>query len=257
MISTEDEVSLTKRIKDGDQVALDKLVKANLRFVVSVAKQYHRSGMMTLGDLISEGNVGLIRAAKKFDETRGFKFISYAVWWIRQSIMEGLSKRSRMIRLPSNMINCKVRSSHVTSKFEQEYQREPTDEELAEIMGITTHLIKDANRWGNKLSLDASFNLDDSHSLLDVIPDRNSMVPIDSLLNDSLKIEVSRLLSKLGQRESEILKLTYGLCEREIKDPSEIAAIFGISKERVRQIKEKALAFLQNWNMETLLENGN
>lgn len=241
LISAETEVELAKRIRNGDHQALDKLTKANLRFVVSVAKQYQNNGL-TLGDLINEGNLGLIRAAKRFDETRGFKFISYAVWWIRQSIIQALADQSRIVRLPLNRVNALNKISKTISGLEQKFQREPSAEELAEVMGITTEeILVNMKSSGRHVSMDAPFaHGEDSNSLLDVLRDGNEETPDAALMAGSLIAEVQRALATLPARESQVLGLYFGLNSTQSMTLEEIGEMFNLTRERVRQIKEKA-----------------
>lgn len=241
LITAEEEVKLAKRIREGDEIALEKLVKANLRFVVSVAKQYQQNGM-TLGDLINEGNLGLIKAAGRFDETRGFKFISYAVWWIRQVIMQALSEQSRIVRLPLNRVSSLNKINKTFSDLEQKYQREPTHEELAEVMDITTEEVSKINSHkGRRVSMDAPMGNDaDAGTLLDVMADENSVGPDSDLMNLSLKKEIQVSLSQLTERESTILSLYYGLSGGHAISLHDISEKFDLTPERVRQIKDKA-----------------
>jgi RNA polymerase primary sigma factor len=247
LLLPEEEVELARRIKQGDQIALERLVKANLRFVVSVAKQYHHS-KVPLNDLINEGNLGLIKAAKMYDETKGFKFISYAVWWIRQSIMDALNNTSRIVRIPANKIGELSKISQASSLMEQKFEREPTIEEVAEFMGINVDDIKSANTASiRQSSLDAPFEEDEGNSLLDVIsnPDADAA---DTLLTDkdSLRIELERLLSVLSEREREVIKQAFGLGYEYTLSLEDIADNLGLTRERVRQIKESALRKLRN-----------
>jgi RNA polymerase primary sigma factor len=240
MVTTEMEVELAQRIKQGDQVALDKLAKANLRFVVSVAKQYQNYGL-TLNDLINEGNVGLIKAAQRFDETRGFKFISYAVWWIRQAIMQALAEQSRIVRLPLNRIVSLNKITKAVSSLEQKYEREPTARELGEILNVTEGEVTDNMRLsGRHVSMDAPFEQGESNSLLDVLIDETSIKPDSGLMVDSLQQEISRALGTLTQREAEVMIYYYGLNGNTSLSLDEIGEKFLITSERVRQIKEKA-----------------
>ena len=247
LISAEVEVELARRIREGDQVAMEKLTKANLRFVVSVAKQYQNSGL-TLGDLINEGNLGLIKAAKRFDETRGFKFISYAVWWIRQSIMQALAEQSRIVRLPLNRVSSLNKISKTFSDLEQKFQREPLPEEMAEVIGVSTQDVQDNLKVaGRHVSMDAPFAQgEDNNSLLDVLSDTNEARPDAGLLSDSLIEEVQRALSTLPARESEVLGMYFGLNSTEAMTLEEIGEKFNLTRERVRQIKEKATRRLKN-----------
>jgi RNA polymerase primary sigma factor len=240
LITSEVEVQLAKRIREGDQVALEKLTKANLRFVVSVAKQYQNHGL-TLGDLINEGNLGLIKAAKRFDETRGFKFISYAVWWIRQSIMQALAEQSRIVRLPLNRVSTLTRIAKGFSELEQKFQREPSTEELSELIGVTNEeVIENLKVSGRHVSMDAPFAQGEENNLLDVLTDANEDKPDSNLLADSLKMEIQRALSTLPSREAQVLGLYFGLNGDHPMTLEEIGEAFGLTRERVRQIKEKA-----------------
>jgi RNA polymerase primary sigma factor len=240
LITADEEVNLVKRIREGDTIALEKLTKANLRFVVSVAKQYQNYGL-TLGDLISEGNLGLIKAAKKFDETRGFKFISYAVWWIRQAIMQALAEQSRIVRLPSNRIGGLNKLLKTFSILEQEFQRDPTTEELAETIGVNEYEIAQTQKnAGKHLSVNAAFQEGEENSLLDVLIDSSCEMPDSKLISDSLKIEIRRVLSKLPIRECEVVTLYFGLEGNMPMALEELSERFHLTKERVRQIKEKA-----------------
>jgi RNA polymerase primary sigma factor len=240
------EVELAKRIRQGDQVALEKLTKANLRFVVSVAKQYQNNGL-TLGDLINEGNLGLIKAAKRFDEKRGFKFISYAVWWIRQSIMQALAEQSRIVRLPLNRVGSLSKISKTFSDLEQKFQREPSTEEIAEVIGVTTdEVLANQRVAGRHVSMDAPFAQGEDGSLLDVLSDANESNPEKQLMTDSLTQEVQRALATLTARESEVIGLYFGLNNNISMTLEEIAEKFNLTRERVRQIKEKATRRLRH-----------
>jgi RNA polymerase primary sigma factor len=246
MITADQEVELAQRIKAGDKVALEKLTKANLRFVVSVAKQY-QNGSMTLGDLINEGNLGLIKAAERFDETRGFKFISYAVWWIRQSIIQALAEHSRIVRLPLNRVSSLNKISKTFSELEQKYEREPTDEELASVMDITEEEVKKNRMASNKkVSVDAPFINGDGGCLLDIMEDDQEAPTDSSLVQDSLQKEVQRALSVLSTRESEVIASFYGLYNQAPMSLEEISYQYGLTRERVRQIKEKATKKLRH-----------
>jgi RNA polymerase primary sigma factor len=246
LITSEVEVELAKRIRDGDPIALEKLTKANLRFVVSVAKQYQNNGL-TLGDLINEGNLGLIKAAKRFDEKRGFKFISYAVWWIRQSIMQALAEQSRIVRLPLNRVGSLNKISRTFSELEQKFQREPSAQELADVIGTTMQEVLDNLKVsGRHVSMDAPFIQGEENSLLDVLTDDNEDKPDSGLLADSLKMEVQRALSTLTQRESQVLGLYFGLGGNSPMTLEEIGDKFCLTRERVRQIKEKATRRLRH-----------
>jgi RNA polymerase primary sigma factor len=239
-------VELAKRIREGDQIALEKMIKANLRFVVSVAKQYQNNGL-TLGDLINEGNLGLIKAAKRFDETRGFKFISYAVWWIRQSIMQALAEQSRIVRLPLNRVGSMNKISRTFSDLEQKFQREPTAEELAHVLDLTVKEVNSALKTsGRHLSIDAPFSQNEEGSLLDVLENDGEVTPDSKLMADSLRREVQRALSTLTQREAEVMSSYYGLNGTQAMSLEEIGEKFNLTRERVRQIKEKATRRLKH-----------
>lgn len=244
LITVAEEVELAQRIKKGDKAALEKLTKANLRFVVSVAKQYQNQGL-SLPDLINEGNLGLIRAAKKFDETRGFKFISYAVWWIRQSILQALAEQSRIVRLPLNQVGSLNKITKELSRFEQENERRPSPEELAERLDISVDKITDTLKVsGRHISVDAPFVEGEDNSLLDVLPNEDSPMADSTLNKESLSIEVDRALHQLYDREREILKMFFGIGCQEMT-LEEIGAKFDLTRERVRQIKEKAIRRLK------------
>jgi RNA polymerase primary sigma factor len=246
LITSEEEVELAKRIRDGDQIALEKLTKANLRFVVSVAKQYQNHGL-TLGDLINEGNLGLIKAAQRFDETRGFKFISYAVWWIRQSIMQALAEQSRIVRLPLNRVGTLNKISKTFSDLEQRFQREPSPEELAEVLDITTEEVSDTLKIsGRHVSMDAPFAQGEENGLLDVLENDSEGTPDAELMMDSLRKEVKRALSTLTQREAEVIVYYFGLNGENPMTLEEIGEKFNLTRERVRQIKEKATRRLRH-----------
>lgn len=244
LISVSEEVELAQRIKKGDHAALEKLTKANLRFVVSVAKQYQNQGL-SLPDLINEGNLGLIRAAQKFDETRGFKFISYAVWWIRQSILQALAEQSRIVRLPLNQVGSLNKITKELSKFEQEYERRPSPEELAARLDMPVDKVSDTLKVsGRHISVDAPFVDGEDNSLLDVIPNDDSPMADASLNQESLSKEVDRALKQLYDREREILKMFFGIGCQEMT-LEEIGQKFDLTRERVRQIKEKAIRRLK------------
>jgi RNA polymerase primary sigma factor len=239
LISANEEVLLAKRIREGDQMALEKLTKANLRFVVSVAKQYQHKGI-SLGDLINEGNTGLIRAATRFDETRGFKFISYAVWWIRQSIIQALAEQSRIVRLPLNRVSSLNKIFKTFSILEQEYQREPTAEELAEVLDMRIEdVVNNLKISGHQVSVDAPILSGEDMSLLDIM-ENDHKTPDSDLMMDSLRGEIKRALSTLMQRESDVIAFYFGLNGKNKMNLEEIGAKFGLTRERVRQIKEKA-----------------
>lgn len=246
LITSEEEVTLARRIKMGDQAALERLTKANLRFVVSVAKQYQNQGL-SLPDLINEGNLGLIKAVKRFDETRGFKFISYAVWWIRQSIMQSLAEQARIVRLPVNQLGSVNRIKRAFSQLEQQFEREPSHKELGEALEIPEESVAHAMRIsGRHISVDAPLGSDDEHNLLDVLENTDSPHADKLLMRESLFHEINRSLSTLTQRESDIVKLFYGIGCVHAFTLEEIADKFELTKERVRQIKEKAIRRLRN-----------
>ena len=245
LVSPEEEVELAQRIRKGDQRALEKLTRANLRFVVSVAKQYQNQGL-SLPDLINEGNLGLIKAAEKFDETRGFKFISYAVWWIRQSILQALAEQSRIVRLPLNQVGSLNKINKALSKFEQENERQPSSEELSEMIDVPKDKISDTLRVsGRHVSVDAPFVVGEDNSLLDVLPNDDSPSADRGLVNESLSTEIERALSTLSSREREIIKSFFGIGCQEMT-LEEIGERFGLTRERVRQIKEKAIRRLKS-----------
>ena len=244
LISVSEEVELAQRIKKGDRAALEKLTKANLRFVVSVAKQYQNQGL-SLPDLINEGNLGLIRAAQKFDETRGFKFISYAVWWIRQSILQALAEQSRIVRLPLNQVGSLNKITKEMSRFEQENERRPSTEELAERLDMPVDKISDTIQvTGRHISVDAPFVEGEDNSLLDVLNNDDSPMADANLNQESLSKEVDRALKQLYDRERDILKMFFGIGCQEMT-LEEIGAKFDLTRERVRQIKEKAIRRLK------------
>lgn len=246
LITSDEEVVLAQRIREGDPIALEKLTKANLRFVVSVAKQYQNNGL-TLGDLINEGNVGLIKAAKRFDEKRGFKFISYAVWWIRQSIMQALAEQSRIVRLPLNRVGSLNKISKTFSDLEQKFQREPSTEELADVLQVTTEEVADTLKVGGRhVSMNAPFVQGEENSLLDVLENDSEETPDSGLMIDSLRREVVRALSTLTQRESDVIAYYFGLNGKQALTLEEIGEKFNLTRERVRQIKEKATRRLRH-----------
>ncbi len=254
LITVEEEVELAQRIRKGDRVALEKLTRANLRFVVSVAKQYQNQGL-SLPDLINEGNLGLIKAAEKFDETRGFKFISYAVWWIRQSILQALAEQSRIVRLPLNQVGSLNKISKAFSKFEQENERRPSPEELADELEIPVDKISDTLKVsGRHISVDAPFVEGEDNSLLDVLVNDDSPMADRSLVNESLAREIDRALSTLTEREKEIIQMFFGIGQQEMT-LEEIGDKFGLTRERVRQIKEKAIRRLRQSNRSKLLKS--
>ncbi|MBO7145431.1 MAG: sigma-70 family RNA polymerase sigma factor [Salinivirgaceae bacterium] len=253
LITVEEEVELAQRIRKGDRLALEKLTKANLRFVVSVAKQYQNQGL-SLPDLINEGNLGLIKAAEKFDETRGFKFISYAVWWIRQSILQALAEQSRIVRLPLNQVGSLNKINKAYSKFEQENERVPSPEELAAMMDLPKEKIIDTLRVsGRHVSVDAPFVEGEDNSLLDVLENKDSPIADDMLMNESLSREIERSLATLTERERDIIRLFFGIGCQEMT-LEEIGEKFGLTRERVRQIKEKAIRRLRHTSRSKLLK---
>jgi RNA polymerase primary sigma factor len=254
LISVEEEVDLAQRIKKGDHEALEKLTRANLRFVVSVAKQYQNQGL-TLPDLINEGNLGLIKAAEKFDETRGFKFISYAVWWIRQSILQALAEQSRIVRLPLNQVGSLNKINKAFSRFEQEFERAPSPEELADALELPKEKVSDTMRVsGRHVSVDAPFVDGEDNSLLDVLPNNDSPNADNTLLNESLIKEIERALATLTERERDIIRLFFGIGIQEMT-LEEIGEKFGLTRERVRQIKEKAIRRLRHTSRSKLLKS--
>ena len=253
LITVEEEVELAQRIRKGDQRALEKLTRANLRFVVSVAKQYQNQGL-SLPALINEGNLGLIKAAEKFDETRGFKFISYAVWWIRQSILQALAEQSRIVRLPLNQVGSLNKINKAFSRFEQEHERRPSPEELAETLDLPAEKVADTLRVsGRHISVDAPFVEGEDNSLLDVLVNDDSPVADKTLINESLSTEVERALATLTERERDIIRLFFGINCQEMT-LEEIGEKFGLTRERVRQIKEKAIRRLRHSSRSKLLK---
>lgn len=254
LITVEEEVELAQRIKQGDERALEKLTRANLRFVVSVAKQYQNQGL-SLPDLINEGNLGLIKAAEKFDETRGFKFISYAVWWIRQSILQALAEQSRIVRLPLNQVGSLNKINKAFNKFEQENERKPSAEELADQLDLPADKVADTLRVsGRHISVDAPFVEGEDNNLLDVLVNSDSPNADRQLINESLSREIERALSTLTERESDIVKLFFGIGCQEMT-LEEIGERFGLTRERVRQIKEKAIRRLRHNSRSKLLKS--
>ncbi len=253
LITVEEEVELAQRIKKGDQTAIEKLTRANLRFVVSVAKQYQNQGL-SLPDLINEGNLGLIKAAEKFDETRGFKFISYAVWWIRQSIMQAINEQSRIVRLPLNQVSSLSKYHKAVAEFEQKFQRRPTEEELSEVLEIPKNKIMDTMKVsGRHVSVDAPFAEGEDNSLLDVLEDSDSPIADRGLIHESLQREIDRSLATLTERERTILRLSFGLGGAEMS-LEEIGQQFDLTRERVRQIREKAIKRLRTTSRSNLLK---
>ena len=254
LITAEQEVELAQRIKQGDQVALEKLTKANLRFVVSVAKQYQNQGL-TLPDLINEGNLGLIKAAQRFDETRGFKFISYAVWWIRQSILQALAEQSRIVRLPLNQVGSLNKINEAFSKLEQEFERPPSSDELATALDLPEEKVKDTMKVsGRHVSVDAPFAEGEDNSLLDVMVNNDSPKADIELMRESLQREIERSLSTLTDREKDVVMLFFGIGMQHGLTLEEIGAKFDLTRERVRQIKEKAIRRLRHNSRSKLLK---
>jgi len=246
LLTPDEEVILAQKIRNGDQLSLERLTKANLRFVVSVAKQYQNQGL-SLGDLINEGNLGLIKAAQRFDETRGFKFISYAVWWIRQSILQALAEQSRIVRLPLNRVGSLNKISKTFSELEQRFEREPSPEELAEVLEISSSEVVDTMKIsGRHVSMDAPFVQGEENSLLDVLENETEDKPDSGLVNESLRKEVQRALSTLTQREADVISLYFGLNGEHAMTLEEIGEKFNLTRERVRQIKEKAIRRLRH-----------
>ncbi len=255
MVTAEEEAILARRIREGDQEALNKLTRANLRFVVSVAKQYQNQGL-SLPDLFNEGNVGLIKAASRFDETRGFKFISYAVWWIRQSILQAIAEQARIVRLPLNQVGSLRRINKVFAKLEQEYEREPSTEEIAEIMEVPIEKIAETLKApGKHISMDAPFVGNEESTLLDVIENTDSPEADSGLMNESLNKEIERSLRTLSEREREVVKMFYGIGINHNLSMDEIGVLLGLTRERVRQIKEKAIRRLRNNSRKRLLKD--
>lgn len=253
LITAEEEVNLAQRIKQGDQAALEKLTRANLRFVVSVSKQYQNQGL-SLPDLINEGNLGLIKAAQRFDETRGFKFISYAVWWIRQSILQAIAEHSRIVRLPLNQVGSLNKLNKAFSKLEQEFEREPTEEELAQLLDLPEDKIKDSIMIaGRHVSMDAPLVQGEESTLYDVMVNSDSPKADLDLMKESLQTEIERTLDTLSEREKEIIKLYFGIGMNHGLTIDEIGEKFDLTRERVRQIKEKALKRLRQSTRSKLL----
>lgn len=244
LLTLDEEIELSQRIRQGDKAALDRLVKGNLRFVVSVSKQYQNQGL-TLSDLITEGNIGLIKAAEKFDETRGFKFISYAVWWIRQSILQALAEQSRIVRLPLNQVGALNRMNKAMQKFEQENERRPSPEELAELTNLPEDKISDTLRSGGRhVSVDAPFQEGEDNTLLDVMTNPDMPLADFQMMDESLSTEIDRVLATLPHREEEVLRASFGIGKREMT-LEEIGDELGLTRERVRQIREKAIRKLR------------
>ncbi len=254
LITADEEVQLAQRIKQGDKLALEKLTKANLRFVVSVSKQYQNQGL-SLQDLINEGNLGLIKAAQRFDETRGFKFISYAVWWIRQSIMQALAEQSRIVRLPLNRIGTLNKINRAYQKLEQEFEREPNSREIANMLQVDEDEIRSSIKdAGRHVSMDAPIITDEETSLIDVLHSDDTPHPDKDLIHDSLKIEIERAISTLTAREADVLRSYYGLNSTIPLSLEEIADKYELTRERVRQIKERAIRRLKQSSRSNLLK---
>ncbi|MBN1637480.1 MAG: RNA polymerase sigma factor RpoD/SigA [Ignavibacteriales bacterium] len=245
LLTPQEEIDLAIKIKKGDQFALDRLVRCNLRFVVSVAKQFQNQGL-SLGDLINEGNLGLIKAAKRFDETRGFKFISYAVWWIRQAILQAIAEQTRVVRIPMNKQGNLVKVNKAISKIEQEFERQPSESELAEMLEMNVSEITDTLKVsGRQVSVDAPFSQNEDNGYLDVLKN-DSPSPDEKLMGESLRVEIDRALSTLSEKESEVIRLYFGLNREHCLTLEEIGEKFDLTRERVRQIKEKAIRRLKH-----------
>ncbi|MBQ7422786.1 MAG: sigma-70 family RNA polymerase sigma factor [Prevotella sp.] len=254
LLSVEEEVELAQKIRKGDRKALERLTKANLRFVVSVAKQYQNQGL-SLPDLINEGNMGLIKAAEKFDETRGFKFISYAVWWIRQSILQAIAEQSRIVRLPLNQVGSVNKITRAYNQFEQEHERRPSVNEIAESVDLPEEKIADAMKVNTRhVSVDAPFAEGEDNSLLDILPNNDSPMADNELVKESLREEINRALQTLNERERNIIEAFFGINQPEMT-LEEIGGKFGLTRERVRQIKEKAIRRLRNSTKNKLLKS--
>ena len=255
LITAEEEVELAQRIRQGDKIALEKLTKANLRFVVSVSKQYQNQGL-SLPDLINEGNLGLIKAAQRFDETRGFKFISYAVWWIRQSILQALAEQSRIVRLPLNKIGSINKINKTYAKLEQEFEREPNAEEIAEALDITEAEVKESMKnAGRHVSMDAPLVQDEDNNMYDVLKSDEVVTPETELLYESLRKEIDRAISTLTPREADVVRLYFGLNGSHPMTLEEIGEKFDLTRERVRQIKEKAIRRLKHASRSKILKS--
>ncbi|HEX7412030.1 MAG TPA: sigma-70 family RNA polymerase sigma factor [Bacteroidales bacterium] len=254
LITADEEVALAQRIKQGDRAALEKLTKANLRFVVSVSKQYQNQGL-SLPDLINEGNLGLIKAAQRFDETRGFKFISYAVWWIRQSILQALAEQSRIVRLPLNKIGAINKINKAYAKLEQKFEREPNAEEIATLLEITENEVKESMKnSGRHVSMDAPLVQDEDNNMYDVLRSEDGPTPETELLYESLRKEIERAVSTLTQREADVIRLYFGLNGSHPMTLEEIGEKFDLTRERVRQIKEKAIRRLKHTSRSKILK---
>lgn len=255
LITAEQEVELARRIKQGDLIALEKLTKANLRFVVSVSKQYQNQGL-SLPDMINEGNLGLIKAAQRFDETRGFKFISYAVWWIRQSILQALAEQSRIVRLPLNKIGSISKIKKATARLEQKFEREPNQQEIASELEMTENEVKESQRnAGRHVSMDAPLIQDEDNTMYDVLRSDEGPTPEAGLLYESLRKEIDRAVQTLTQREADVLKLYFGLGDGHPMTLEEIGERFDLTRERVRQIKEKAIRRLKHTSRSKILKS--
>ena len=255
LITADEEVELAQRIRQGDRIALEKLTKANLRFVVSVSKQYQNQGL-SLPDLINEGNLGLIKAAQRFDETRGFKFISYAVWWIRQSILQALAEQSRIVRLPLNKIGSINKINKTYAKLEQEFEREPNAEEIAEVLDLTEAEVKESmQNAGRHVSMDAPLVQDEDNNMYDVLKSDEVVTPETELLYESLRKEIDRAISTLTQREADVVRLYFGLNGSHPMTLEEIGEKFDLTRERVRQIKEKAIRRLKHTSRSKILKS--
>ncbi len=254
LITADEEVALAQRIKQGDQAALEKLTKANLRFVVSVSKQYQNQGL-SLPDLINEGNLGLIKAAQRFDETRGFKFISYAVWWIRQSILQALAEQSRIVRLPLNKIGSINKINKAYAQLEQKYEREPNADEIAHLLEISENEVKESMKnSGRHVSMDAPLVQDEDNTMYDVLRSEENTTPDTGLLYESLRREIERAVSTLTQREADVIRLYFGLNGSHPMTLEEIGEKFDLTRERVRQIKEKAIRRLKHTSRSKILK---
>ncbi|MFP3859943.1 MAG: RNA polymerase sigma factor RpoD/SigA [Bacteroidales bacterium] len=255
LLTAEQEVELARKIKKNDEQALEKLIRSNLRFVVSVAKQYQNQGL-SLPDLINEGNLGLIKAARRFDETRGFKFISYAVWWIRQSILQALAEQARIVRLPLNKIGSINKINRALAELEQKHEREPSIQEISKTLEIAPEEIKEALRNSNKpLSMDAPVNEEDQDDMYDLMESEENPPPDESLMNESLYREIERALSSLTEREAKIIRLYYGLGNKHPYTLEEIGEKINLTRERVRQIKEKAIKRLKHTTRNKILKS--
>jgi RNA polymerase primary sigma factor len=255
LLTAEEEVILARRIREGDSAALEKMVNGNLRFVVSVAKQF-QGGALPLGDLINEGNLGLVKAATRFDETRGFKFISYAVWWIRQAIMQAIAEQSRVIRIPLNRVGSLNRLNRTFASLEQKFQREPSQDELADVLQIELEEVVDTALMGTRhVSLDAPFVQGEEHSLIDTLKEETGETPDASLMHTSLQNDLRRSLSTLKQRQSEVIELYYGLNGHPPLSLQDIGFKLNLTQERVRQIKEQGISKLRNGSKSNVLKN--